>query len=178
MPIFASLPADGFLERYFKRVPSSSAVLPDEEPLQTGSLYGKEKVYASLMTGGSFALILLLGGLTLSIGLFIRFRKGENDLENHDNTSFFGKRKSVIWHGFPCGGMIAGNKPVLGAMLLGVLTSLVIIAYQNPVELLPVSKDLFLEKGSFFLILAVGLFLIITSFTLLFNRESSVRSGN
>ena len=178
VPIFASLSTDGFLERYFKRVPSSNVVLPGEEPLQAGSLFGKEKVYASLMTGGSFTLILLLGGLTLSMGLFIRFRKGENDLESHDNTSFFGKIKSVFWHAFPCGGMIAGNRPVLGAMLLGVLTSLVIIAYQNPVELLPVSKDLFLEKGSLFLTLAVGLFLLITASTLLFNRESAVRGGN
>ena len=77
----------------------------------------------------------------------------------------------MIWHGFPCGGLIAGKRPIAGALLLGVLTSLVLVAIQNPVELLPASRDLYLEKGNFFIALAVVLFLLITSFTLIFNRD-------
>ncbi len=178
VPIFASLPREGFLQRYFKRLLSKKVALPGEDVQLTKSLLGKDRVYSSLMKGGNLSLILLLGGITLLIGLFARFRKGEDERQSYDNSSFFGRKKSIIWHGFPCGGMVAGNRPVLGAILLGVLTSLVIISLQNPVELLPVSKDLFLEKGSFFLTIALGLFLLITSFTLLFHRESAARGGS
>jgi len=170
VPLFASLPADGFFERYSRPVTNIS-VSSEDKIGDSSKEFSKELVYSSLTRNGSVFAIVILGAFTLFVGLFIRFRKSEESAVGQYNSSFFGQKKSVIWHGFPCGGLVTGRRPIAGAILLGILTSLVIVAVQNPVELLPVSRDLYLEKGNFFIALAVVLFLLITSFTLIFNRD-------
>lgn len=114
--------------------------------------------------------ILILASLLFLIGLFIIKRKVKDTGSAY--KAFFSNRISFVWHGFPAGGLIAGSRPVLGALFLATILACVMAVCEKPVSLLSMSS-LPLNYQNIFLSLAAVSFMSAILFSLFLNNKGS-----
>ena len=170
--VFTELPRTSFYPTFLK--PSAVKVSNGEEVGSAAPVL-RNVVYGSLLRNGTFFSVVLVGLLTLAIGLLIRFSKKQIYRMITDAKPFFGVSQSKIWHGMPAGGYIAGQYSIVGIFILAALIGMVICTTGKPANMMALTP-VDLGTGKVMMTLTIIVFLLVSASSLIFIKDSEEES--
>lgn len=164
--VLSSLSSNDLLWRIFK----SASVESGEVNESTA------KVYKSLLMNGNKTLILILGLMTLCLGFLVSKKEKRHKTASDCTSPFLGGRISTFWNLFPCGKLVAGSYPTLGAIVLGTILSLAIFAAKKPISFIPISVQP-LNLGWLFVAMSLSLLLLTLLLSPVLEKTASSNGG-
>ncbi len=128
------------------RLPSSelSPLLMRRPPWLTNESYqslveAQQRLAASLMIGGNPSMLLFFGFLVAGLGGAVQMHWSRKKKKKRATISFSRilepSRSSILWCALPAGMSLAGNSPIRGSWVFGLVLALLMFAFEAPMRL-------------------------------------------